>query len=311
MPQPFGPRYVEGATALWNRFFPEKYEIDAPGLVQHSIDSPTFDWGASVVEVVDHEVVGIALVKKSPARFYSGPNRDTYHLSALAFDHATIGVDLLAHVKSILRDRGADALVYGQDSGHFFPGCPSEVTALCDFLTVSGFEGSSTAVDLERDLTGYVPASFEAAEFRYLRSEEHEELNEFFLREFPHRWRYDVLRKLEQEPKQPCVFVMLVDGKIEGFALLQSVGCVSQIGGAVWHRSLGPQWGSLGPIGISQRIRGQGFGGAILDQALGQLAKDGARQTIIDWTTLIDFYGKFGFEVTRTYRQMIRNLNDS
>ena len=311
MPQPFGPEFIDGATGLWNRFFPPAFAIDSRTLAMHSIESPTFDWGASLVEYVEGQVVGFALVKKSPASLYSGPNRDAYHLSSFAFEHATIGVDLLAEVKLILRDRGADALIYGQDSGHFFPGCPIEVTALCDFLTVSGFEETGLAMDLERDLNGYQPTPFDRAEFRYLRANDLPALTEFFEREFPHRWRYDVIRKFSLEEPGSSVFGMFVNGNLEGFALLQQAGCVCPIGGAVWHRSLGPNWGSLGPIGISEKIRGQGLGGALLDHALGQLAQDGAAQTIIDWTNLIDFYGKYGFEVTRTYRQMTRHLNDA
>ena len=166
-------------------------------------------------------------------------------------------------------------------------------------------------MDLERDLNGYQPTPFDRAEFRYLRANDLPALTEFFEREFPHRWRYDVIRKFSLEEPGSSVFGMFVNGNLEGFALLQQAGCVCPIGGAVWHRSLGPNWGSLGPIGISEKIRGQGLGGALLDHALGQLAQDGAAQTIIDWTNLIDFYGKYGFEVTRTYRQMTRHLNDA
>jgi hypothetical protein len=49
----------------------------------------------------------------------------------------------------------------------------------------------------------------------------------------------------------------------------------------------------------------------LLDHALAQLAADGAKQTIIDWTNLVDFYGKFGFEVTRTYRTLSLRLDEA
>jgi hypothetical protein len=41
---------------------------------------------------------------------------------------------------------------------------------------------------------------------------------------------------------------------------------------------------------------------------LEHLRDHGARRTIIDWTGLVDFYGKHGFEVTRTYNYMTLDL---
>jgi predicted acetyltransferase len=49
-------------------------------------------------------------------------------------------------------------------------------------------------------------------------------------------------------------------------------------------------------------MRGQGLGDALLAHSLADLSRKGTRQTIIDWTTLTEFYGKHGFAVTRSYR---------
>jgi len=242
---------------------------------------------------------------------YAGPDQDVYHLSALAFDDAGIGVDLLADVKAILRNRGVAELRFGQDSRHFFPGCPTDVVALSDFLTISGFVGTGTSVDLERDLTGHVATPLPDGEFRYLTAEDYPSLDRFLRREFPGRWHYDVTHKATHDGSRPCVFGLLLDGEVQGFALLQGEGCEIPIGGAVWYASLWESWGSLGPIGVAKHLRGQGFGGALLDHALAQLAADGAKQTIIDWTNLVDFYGKFGFEVTRTYRTFSLRLDEA
>jgi len=67
---------------------------------------------------------------------------------------------------------------------------------------------------------------------------------------------------------------------------------------------LGENWGSLGPIGVSAGLRGRGSGHALLGQALSHLRDLGARRTIIDWTGLVDFYGRHGFEVTRRYQYL-------
>jgi predicted N-acetyltransferase YhbS len=66
------------------------------------------------------------------------------------------------------------------------------------------------------------------------------------------------------------------------------------------HRLPKP-WGQLGPIGVSKDVRGKGYGGALLDAGLGYLRDQGVRGCVIDWTDLVDFYGKFGFKPYREY----------
>jgi predicted N-acetyltransferase YhbS len=91
-------------------------------------------------------------------------------------------------------------------------------------------------------------------------------------------------------------------GDIHGFASIQGPGTQFPIGGAVWRNDLGENWGALGPIGVSQQVRGEGWGGALLSAGLLELKARGTKQCIIDWTTLGEFYGKHGFEKTRLYR---------
>jgi len=105
------------------------------------------------------------------------------------------------------------------------------------------------------------------------------------------------------------VFGLFKGETLDGFALIQDWQNKTPIGGAVWRNDLGEKWGSLGPIGVSKSIRGHGYGHALLGEALMELKKRGAQRTIIDWTGLIDFYGKHGFETARTYKSMTLLLN--
>jgi predicted N-acetyltransferase YhbS len=73
------------------------------------------------------------------------------------------------------------------------------------------------------------------------------------------------------------------------------------------HRLPRP-WGQLGPIGVSQDTRGKGYGGALLDAGLRYLRDQGVRGCVIDWTDLVDFYGKFGFKPYRKYQMLIKTL---
>ncbi|CAN5635505.1 GNAT family N-acetyltransferase [soil metagenome] len=295
----------EALASLWNRFHPEKYRIDASLLIQNTVGSPTFDWGASCIEFRDGKPVGLVAVKRSPASLYAHPDKDQYHLTALAYDDAETGLELMAYVKRILRNRGASKLVFGQDTRHFWPGCPNECAKLEMFLMVQGFAEGGVAVDLERDLTGYryegvVP---EGDEFRRLEARDIPSLRAFFSSTFPGRWQYDTMNKIEAEGPG-TVFGLLQSGKVQGFALIQDGTAKLPIGGAVWRADLGEGWGALGPIGITESIRGKGHGGALLGKALEEMAQSGVGRAIIDWTSLVDFYGKFGFEPSRRYTSM-------
>lgn len=297
---------------LFGQFMPDRYAISGPLLSQMTVSSPVFDWGAShALYTTDNELVAFAAVKRSAARLYSGPEPDTAHLTMVAFSNPDAGVDCMAFVKSVLRNRGVTKLVFGQDTRHFFPGCPVDASQLQLFLTVEGFEEGSEQVDLERDLQHYkaVRPVPEGAVFRMLTEDDRASMMEFFDRTFPGRWRHDVVEKVSVEGISKSVFGLLVDGQVQGFALLQDWTCSQPIGGAVWNMALGPNWGSLGPIGVAANLRGQKLGGALLDQALCELQHRGVHRCSIDWTGLIDFYGKFGFEVSRTYRTMSLKLD--
>lgn len=290
---------------FWNQFAPDRYALDAAMLRQKTVECPIFDWGASTIEDADGEILAFASIKKPADSLYRGPDQDIAHLSLIAFADASYGVDLLSSVKQTLRNRGYSKLVFGQESNHIFPGSPNDFPALSSFLMVEGFTSGGEFVDLERDLGDYenpfpLPAD---AHYETLQVGDEALLESFLDREFPGRWKYDTLEKIRIEGPS-TVFVLKRDGAVDGFALIQTEQDQSHIGGAVWKQSLGDNWGALGPIGVSESLRGKGYGNALLGQALVELKQRGARQTIIDWTGLVDFYGKHGFEPARRYRSM-------
>lgn len=293
-------------AAMLNDFVPDIYKVRQETLQNHTVKSPLFDWGSSVVLYLEDQPKAFVAVKKSAGRLYSGPDIDAAHISALAFTDAEAGVDAMAHVKEILRNRGTTKLHFGQDNLHIFPGCPLDAKGLDLFLTVEGFERGSECVDLERDIKDFQfeEPSNEKCEFRPLLESDRDSMLRFFESTFPSRWRYDVLQSISNDGIQHSVYGLLIEGKVQGFALLQDHETANPIGGGVWRESLGENWGSLGPIGIAKQVRGKGLGRALLAHGLKELQSRGVQRCIIDWTTLVDFYGQFGFQPTRKYVAM-------
>lgn len=293
----------DALLGLWRRFYPERYWIDEAVFRRCTVDSPLFDWGSSCIAVADDKVVGFVAIKRAASRFYRCADRDAVHISAIAFDTPEDGLDVMAHAKGVLTERGHTKLVFGQDSDHIFPGCPTDVRRLVSFLLVEGFVGEGQVHDLERDLRPYVnPVKPVAgAELRMLTPQDTDSLNSFLSSTFPGRWHYDTRQKISAEGIDSAVFGLLLEGRVEGFAVIQSFGHMRPCNGCIWRHDLGEKWGGLGPIGVATAVRGKGLGNALLGGALSELRERGVERCIIDWTGLVDFYGKHGFEVTRTY----------
>ena len=302
----------DALARLWADFYPERYHVDAELLRQNTVDSPVFDWGSSAIEVMDDETLGFVVVKKSAnPSLWKGLNQDVYHLSAIAYRDAETGIDLMTQAKRAVADRGGQKLLFGMDSRHFFPGCPEDCQKLCSFLMVEGFEKSGGHFDLERDLTDYSSPvqPTPGIQFREVTEANVNALRSFLEREFPGRWAHDVMDKVRHEGAASTCFGAFDGERLLGFALIQDWRHKLPIGGGVWRRSLGEKWGSLGPIGVAKEDRGRGIGDSLLGTALTNLKNRGVRRCIIDWTTLGDFYGKHGFEVSRNYQTAALKLD--
>ena len=303
------PSSAELAT-LWNRYYPKKFALDA-GLMQgHVVDSPLIDWQRSSWVRSGNDLTSAAIVKRSPIELYAGPDPSQVHLSFLAGDTKEATAAILD--ATLAKNAPASKFLFGQDSRHFLPGVPLECEELANLLLSRGFEEGGLAVDLERDLSDYQPPVgclnplTGDVYVRRLVTSDRDNLIEFFDREFPARWKFDTMNKWDVEGQPQFVFGLFVDGQIHGFALTHEHEAKLPIGGAVWRNDLGANWGSLGPIGNSREVRGRGLGDALLGAALLELSRSGVRQCIIDWTTLVDFYGRHGFVVNRRYRPMVR-----
>jgi len=314
MRQTFRSADFDALADLWNEFHPAEFRITPALLEQNTVQSPVFDWGLSQIEVDDAgQVLAFVSFKRSAASLYKGPSLDQAHLSALAYRDPRVAVDLVADAKNILRNRGVNKIVFGEDSRHFWPGCPMQCGSICGFLMVEGFTETGHVFDLERDLGDYrmpTPAP-DGFEYRPLASEDDiVALRVFLESEFPGRWQYDTMEKLRAEEDSSCVFGAFLNSKIVGFALIQHAGHRVPIGGAVWSESLGDQWGALGPIGVAKEYRGAGLGHGTLGKALEHLKSLSVRKCIIDWTTLEDFYGRHGFQIARRYKNCSLRLAD-
>lgn len=220
-----------------------------------------------------------------------------------------IGGGLLTWAEEWLQTQGCTRVRLGGSLRPFAPGIPEETNAAA-FFARRGYDQVYAAHDMAANLATYAPPptvrEVDAAARPAQRGEE-EVLLAFLRREFPGRWRYEAEEFLA------------TGGRIGDFMLLWTARGVDGCCRMTFEDSAWPMerfypyrlprpWGQVGSIGISADCRGKGYGAYLLDAALRRLHDNGVNGCVIDWTGLVDFYGKFGFEVYRSYRCTTRDL---
>lgn len=243
-------------------------------------------------------------------------------------------------VRELLEGARADGLrTIGLGGGihYFFPGVPAELPAAGPFLAALGAVpdgGSWTAPDdpvqaaaearagsrrigVTWDLRGPLarPAAADeaadalAAAGLVLRSlgGEADERAAFLARladgEFGVDWFHDMTWFLDHGG-DPAAILLLRQRDSDAIAGL--VRIVVPDDGPIppqlfWRGLLGPRPGGLGPIGIGAELRGRGLGRALLALALAELHRRGAREVVVDWTVLLDYYGEFRIQPWKPY----------
>lgn len=306
---------VESLVACWNACYPPEFQIDADTFSQLQTGSPDYLPQHSIALVGDNgTLLGFALAKQTPRTRHPHPPFDfgqplgTTHLSALAFQTARAGREVL---NLFLTNHPETPIVFGQEQRHLLPGAPEHFPELIELLREAGFTESPTlALDFGHDLAAYLPPADlnEQAECRYLQPGEEPLLAEFFEREFPGRWRSDMMEKVAIEGPR-AIFTLWLDGQLHGFSCLQDASHKLKIAGATFHLNYGENWCALGPIGVSAGLRGQRLGDTLLAKSLLELKSQGKRICVIDWTTLERYYGKHGFIARRKYHLFNRPIS--
>jgi GNAT superfamily N-acetyltransferase len=95
---------------------------------------------------------------------------------------------------------------------------------------------------------------------------------------------------------------------VVGFALLFHPESPVLGPSIAWGAPRGAPAGGLGPMGLAPACRGRGLGIALVDRAMVHLASRGVHEMMIDWTILLEFYGRLGFTPCRRYRHAERSL---
>lgn len=300
---------------LWNEACPPKFAV-TPKFFEYNL-LPNLDaLQEGLIALVDGQPAGFVVashLKKHP----DVASLEMGWLDSLvmhpAFQRQGVGSTLLEWAEDWLRQRGCKRMRLAGSLRAFSAGLPANfgTEAFCHrhgFKVAAGDEG---AWDVMRDLGDGLPIARRHSPGEEVihpcREDEKEALMEFLQRTFPGRWMYEIQLFLASGGRTQDILVGVENGVVEGFAWVTFEDSLRPLD-RYFMNPLPRPWGQLGPIGVSTRVRGQGLGGLLLQEGLLYLQRGGVRSCTIDWTGLLEFYGKYGFKPYTHYLMMMKSL---
>ncbi|HEU4672243.1 MAG TPA: GNAT family N-acetyltransferase [Candidatus Limnocylindrales bacterium] len=302
-------------AALWNRAIGDRYPIDAEVLATVLERNPSRRRGDSLVASVGDDLIGFAYltIQRLPDPELAA-EREAAHLQAVVVDagwrRQGLGRRLTEQLLSSAAREGRTRIEAGSGFFYLWPGVPTDLDDGEPFVRAIGLEPGSLSFDLRGDVSGIVVGPAERAALARaelsvgrLLPDEADALLRYLLVEFGAEWWHDIRWALD-EGLDPAAIVVLrtADGSLVGHARIHRPADRPLGPPLFWRARRGSGAGGLGPIGVARRFRGQGLGRALLVAALAELRSEGATDVVIDFTTLLDFYGPVGFRPWMTFR---------
>jgi len=317
-PVAIDPSSEAGAlVALWNASAGQDFPLDERLLRQQlSLDGAALRCLA--VRDASGGLAGAVMAKRATRPGASGTLPALGYVSFLAVAperrRRGLGTILLDAAEAWLLEQGARTTRLGSDRYHLLPGRPlgERHAALEAFTRARGFVGEGIEYDLVAQLSS-VPSGTRAMDalvgrydFRTYREPDRVALLAFLKREFPGRWAQELEEALEAGMRGVDLALALdtASGQPVGFARIYEATSALLGPSVYWRAAMGAAPGGLGPIGVDSSRRGQGLGLAMMEYCVQELRSRGVGTMAIDWTTLLDFYGKMGFKVWKRYELM-------
>lgn len=226
-----------------------------------------------------------------------------------------VGTMLLDWAEEELQRRGCTVAQLGGSIRSFASGLPVELATEA-FFVQRGYEVGESEWDMTANLAGYQPPPTVRevkGAVRTAQASNIDALRKFIQREFPDQCN----NQLEQIIAEPQItremerisdyMILWTERGIDGVCRLNFEDSSRPIE-CFYPFQLARPWGQLGQIGVSQDIRGQGFGAALIDAALRRLHNNGVNGCTISATTALDLYTKFGFSPSRKYKTYCKRL---
>lgn len=229
-----------------------------------------------------------------------------------------IGARLHAAALAHLRREGvANARLGGGGAYRFWPGIPADLPGAYAFFSACGWplEPEQRSRDLVRDLSDFhVPPAMRArlAQEKVTvcpaRQYEVEDVLAFEWEHFP-GWAPGFVYMAELGDFQNMLVAFDQGQGIVGTLMLHTPSSRWLTANVTWQTLLGDSLGGISAVGVAESERGRGIGIGMVAVGSAVLRERGVGNCHIDWTNIVDFYGKLGYRVWREYWMSTRTLS--
>ncbi|QOY37132.1 GNAT family N-acetyltransferase [Anaerobacillus isosaccharinicus] len=285
---------------LWNKNVGSHFPITEQLVERNLLSNRWVDRNNSYLALVDGTLVGFLITKKPLEN-----EQKRVWISSLLVDKdwrkKGIGTQLLHHFEQRLVPE--TEILIGMDRYHLFPGIPAQLSEAIYFFEKKGYTISGKAYDLRTKISKY-KSQYPLEEMylvRRLREGEQPALFTLLKENFSQRWYDDTLELVDREREIAGTIGLFRGNTLIGFAHVHTFNDGYFGPSVYWKARLEANYGGLGPIGLAKEYQGKGLGTAFFDQIVLLLQKEGIEDMVVDWTILLNYYGKFGFDVWNEY----------
>jgi len=299
----------EEIVRLWNKELSKEFPLRKELFYQNSLEDENVLIEGSWIALEKEKLVGLIISKVWKEDLECVKNKkDTGYIQVILVDsdyrNRGIGSELLRKAEEALKANGVKTIILGQDPWHYFPGIPSEYIDTVEWFKKKGYVEFGEEYDLYCRLNGEGQVTlpvFPEVEFKILDKGQKSNFLEFLNRCFPGRWEYEAVKYFEKGGEGREFVVAEKKGKIIGFCRINDSKSPFIAQNVYWAPLFEEELGGIGPLGIDPEERGKGYGLAIVQAGMYFLSQRGIRNIVIDWTNLVDFYGKLGCKVWKKY----------
>ena len=296
--------YIEDVLRCWNSTL--QYDlITKERFIETVLLDDNFQDDLMKLAIVDDHCVGFCYgVKRKFPYLERGlePERGWISIMAVCeeYQHQGIGTKLVEEVEKALKEKGTSQITLCAYSPNYFtPGIDERYCKAIEFFTKMGYNNTSEAVSMQRDLWDYVIPEKTQKKIKDLNQEgihfiPYQEkylcdLLDFLLDNFGSGWKRNALMAMQKkEAEQTIILCVDKDDQIIGFVM----------------RKIDGNDARFGPIGVKEELRSKGLGGVLLDLMMQDLKARNIHYLYFLWTSgaAQRFYVRHGFKVFRTYQ---------
>jgi len=306
---PFTPVRMADTIRIWNTASHTDYPIN-DRLLSYNVITATGEVIEGQVALQSGEPVGFVLA----CAVTDDPSVTLGWISSIAVmpsaQRQGIGSELLHWAQRWLQQQGCKRIRIGGNLRPFLPGLPFAMRENAAFFERRGYQSPSHQpyeYDIARRLKDYQPIYSKPAHAYLAPMQPGKEhlLLDFLHREYPGRWEFEAREFVKNGGRASDFLLLRVHGEVHGFCRLTMSDSERPIE-RFYPQRLPQPWGQFGPLGLSKVVRGQGLGGYLIDAAAVHMQSLGVDGCVVDWTSLVELYGKFGFRVYNQYISLFK-----